>query len=532
MLALLNSIPAEHLQSLDRNLLMSLGPVIVLTVTVLVLLLVDFFGRKQAGPEGGISLGNASSISMGGTVLALFSTLLTWNWLNGLPDGPAYGIFHAFGPAEGAQRWQLLPGFMVDHFFLFVCLLVCVVVILTSLNFIPFLKRKERYHAELFPLLLLSAIGMMLMAGSRDLITTFMSLELLSLPLYVMCGLNDKNRLNKESSLKYFLMGAFASGFFVFGAGLIYGIAGHLNYSVIRMAFTDSALASSGTTVDPVLLIGLALVGVGIAFKLGMVPFHAWVPDVYQGAPTPVTAFMATGVKVAMFASATRIVIECLPNLDAQLWRDALVLFACLSMLVGNLFALHQMSAKRLLAFSAIAHTGYLALGMVAGTPASGSAVLFYLAGYTLASLGAFLLITWLAPDGQDDVFLDQMHELWQKTPKAAICLAILLLSMGGFPLTAGFIGKFVVFREAWLAGLSGVVIFALLNSAVSFYYYLRFVIAMYMTPAVPGEEGLNPGKMPGSYVFSTVLTVALTIVLGILPQLLLGMLDLTNLGV
>ncbi|MCB1218379.1 NADH-quinone oxidoreductase subunit N [bacterium] len=528
ILALQSVVDATHLQPLDRNLVIALAPVMILTVTILVLLLVDYFGRRQPGPEGGISLGNASGISLAGTVLALLGTLGTWGWVNTNPDGPSVGLFPSL---INAASNGFAPSFVVDHFFLFVCLLVCVVVVITILNFIPFLKRKERYHAELFPLLLLSATGMMLIAGSRDLITTFMSLELLSLPLYVMCGLNDKSRLNKESSLKYFLMGAFASGFFVFGASLIYGVAGHLNYLAIKLAASDAALSSSGVNVDPVLLIGIGLVGVGIAFKLGMVPFHAWVPDVYQGAPTPVTAFMATGVKVAMFASATRIVVECLPGLQPELWRDALVLFACLSMLVGNLFALHQMSAKRLLAFSAIAHTGYLALGMVSGSPASGSAVLFYLAGYTLASLGAFLLITWFAPDGQDDVFLDQMHELWQKTPKAAICLTILLLSMGGFPLTAGFFGKFVVFREAWQAGLSGVVIFALLNSALSFYYYLRFVVAMYMTPAVPGEASLNPQAMPGSYVFSTVLTVGLTIVLGVLPQLLLGALDLTRLG-
>ncbi|MCB1221194.1 MAG: NADH-quinone oxidoreductase subunit N [Planctomycetales bacterium] len=526
ILALQSTLEAGHLQALDRSLMIALAPVVILTIAVLVLLLVDYFGRKHPGPQGGISLQNASTITIASTVLALLGTLGTWGWLNTLPNGPSQGLFPSMIPSASAARWDFAPAFVVDHFFLFVCLLVCVVVIITSLNFIPFLQRKERYHAELFPLLLLSAIGMMLITGSRDLITTFMSLELLSLPLYVMCGLNDKNRLNKESSLKYFLMGAFASGFFVFGAALIYGMAGHLNYTVIQ-----NMIAETAQSVDPVMLIGIGLVGVGIAFKLGMVPFHAWVPDVYQGAPTPVTAFMATGVKVAMFAAATRIVLECLPGLQAELWRDALVLFACLSMLVGNLFALHQMSAKRLLAFSAIAHTGYLALGMVSGTPASGSAVLFYLAGYTFASLGAFLLITWMAPDGQDDVFLDQMHELWQKAPKAAICLTILLLSMGGFPLTAGFFGKFVVFKEAWLAGLSSIVIFALLNSAVSFYYYLRFVIAMYMTPAVPGEASLNPRQMPGGYVFSMVMTVGLTIILGVLPQLLLGALDLTNLG-
>jgi NADH-quinone oxidoreductase subunit N len=524
ILALQTTIPAEHLQNLAD--VKYLGPVLILTLTVLILLLVDFFGRRIPGPEGGISLEKASAITIFGTAFAMMATFFEWTQLSRLVNGPQVGLFPTWGPAGTSTRWNAAPGFMVDHFFLFTCLLVCVVVILVTLNFIPFLRRSGRYHAELFPLLLLSAIGMMLMAGSRDLIVTFMSLELLSLPLYVMCGLSDRDRLNKESSLKYFLMGAFASGFFVYGSALIYGMVGHLNYTAIRSFITASAVS-----IDPVLLIGLALVGVGIAFKLGMVPFHAWVPDVYQGAPTPVTAFMATGVKVAMFAAATRLVIECLPGLQVELWRDALVLFACLSMLVGNLFALHQMSAKRLLAYSAIAHTGYLALGMVAGTPASASAVLFYLAGYTFASLGAFLLITWMAPEGQDDVFLDQMHDIWKKTPKAAMCLAVLLLSMGGFPLTAGFIGKFVVFREAWLAGLSSIVIFALLNSAMSFYYYLRFVIAMYMTPAVAGEVSLDPPKMPQGYVVSIVVTVGMTILLGILPQILLGILDFTKLG-
>jgi len=191
-------------------------------------------------------------------------------------------------------------------------------------------------------------------------------------------------------------------------------------------------------------------------------------------------------------------------------------------MLVGNLFALHQMSAKRLLAYSAIAHTGYLAVGLAAASTAASQSLLVYLVAYVLAALGAFVVISHLAPPGQDDVFLDQLNELSQRNPTACLALAILLLSLGGFPLTAGFIGKLLIFRDAWNQGLTGLVIFALLNSVLSFYYYLRFVMAMYMQPKVPGAAAVEPQRMPGPYKLAALVTVVLTLLLGVLPGRLL----------
>jgi NADH-quinone oxidoreductase subunit N len=342
----------------------------------------------------------------------------------------------------------------------------------------------------------------------------------------VLCGLDRKREASLESSLKYFLLGAFASGFFIYGAALVYGMAGHLNYVAIAEYFNSLSEDAS-----PVMLIGLALVGAGFAFKLAFVPFHAWTPDVYQGAPTPITGFMAVGVKLSMFAAAIRLVVEALPTPDANLWREALVVFAILSMVVGNLLALHQMSIKRLLAYSAIAHTGYLAVGLAAGSQQAAGSILVYMTAYTLAGLGVFALVGYLAPDGQDDIYLDEMHDLWSRAPATSLALTILLLSMGGLPLTAGFIGKLMVFTDAWREGLTGLVIIAVLNSVVSFYYYLRIVIVMYMQEKASGAVELKLMPMAPTFIITGIVCVGLTLILGIAPRFLLEVVELCRLG-
>jgi len=506
-----------------------LGPVLILLGTVLVLLIYDMIQRSWT-PRRGIGRTAAYTISLVGTGLSAGHAIYLWNKLTLLGGGELKQLFVAEGPPRSLSAAMSSPiwtagALSIDYFSLFVILTVCGILALVCFNLLPFLRRTNLHRSELFPLLLLSACGMMLLGMSRDLLVTFISIEIVSLPLYVLCGLNDEDRVNQESSLKYFLLGAFASGFFIFGAAWIYGAAGHLNYAAI------AHYASHAEPVSPVLLIGLALIGAGLGFKLALVPFHAWVPDVYQGAPTPVTGFMAAGVKLAVFAAVLRLALEAFPQLDHSLWSGGIALLAALSMVVGNLLALHQMSAKRLLAYSAIAHTGYIAVGLAAGTPGSASSLLVYLVGYGLAGLGAFALITYLAPAGQDDLYLDEMHELSQRAPVTALAFAILLLSMGGFPLTLGFIGKLLVFTEAWRAGLHGLVIFAVLNSVVSVYYYLRFVLAMYMQPRAPGAAELELTRMPATYVISGAVTVGLTLLLGVMPQLLLAWTQLCQLS-
>lgn len=497
-----------------------MGPVLILIATVLVLLMVDVVMRGTLSRRG-ISLAASFWISLAGIAVAAAHAIYMWHRLTVSGETQLAQLFSAEGPPRGLSSVGSSPSWSagaisIDYFAVFICLVVCGILVLVCFNLLPYLKRTGLHRSELFPLLLLSATGMMLLGMSRDLLATFISIEIVSLPLYILCGLNDQSRVNKESSLKYFLLGAFASGFFIFGAAWVYGVTGHLNYASI------AHYAQHAEPVSSLLLIGLALVGAGLAFKLAMVPFHAWVPDVYQGAPTPVTAFMAAGVKVAVFAAIIRLALEAFPQLNESFWQGAIALLAALSMVFGNLLALHQMSAKRLLAYSAIAHTGYLAVGLASGTPGSASSMLVYLVGYSLAGIGAFVLISYLAPDGQDDIYLDEMHELSLRAPVSALAFAILLLSMAGFPLTLGFIGKLLVFTEAWRAGLYGLVIFAVLNSVISVYYYLRFILAMYMQPKAPGASELALTRMPATYIITGIVTVGLTLLLGVIPQLLL----------
>ncbi len=504
----------------------ALGPVIILTLTVLALIVADSFWRaisRHVKPgdvehDDPVGLGLVPNLVI--TLIGAGAALVDVFYLLGrlkAGGGTALAelfIARGFPDATGVRAWEA-GALAIDTFGLYIALLSCGILIAVSLIMLPYLQSRKLFRAELFQLLVLSTIGMVLLGFSRDLLNTFISIELLSLPLYVLCGLNDKSSASRESSLKYFLLGAFASGFLIYGASLVYGVVGHLNYKAIAQYL------SVNPDVSGVLLAGLSLVGVGIAFKLALVPFHAWVPDVYQGAPTPVTAFMASGVKVAMFAAAIRLVNDSLVGLDAHYWRDALAVFAVLSMIIGNLFALHQSSVKRLLAYSAITHTGYLAVALCAGGPAAAQSILVYLVAYCIASLGAFMLVAYLSREGQDDVYFDELHDLSQRYPAAAAALAILVLSMGGLPMTAGFIGKLLVFKDAWAAGLHGLVIIAVLNSVVSFYFYLRFLRAMYMQPRVPGTAPLEPGRMPAAWALTAIFSVVLTILLGVLPQAL-----------
>jgi NADH-quinone oxidoreductase subunit N len=508
---------------LSFNGVLYLAPVLLLMGGVLMLMVIDMLARRGDGKTSGIGLNASlwvSSVSAGLAAISCF-----WLWRT-MAQGNAYAaaqLFVSKGPlvdmgGKDVAWWG--AAVLIDRFGTFCCFALAVVLLLAICSLAPFLAKRRLHRPELFPLLLLSAMGMMLLTVSRDLLLSFAAIELLSLPLYVLCGLNQRDSLGRESSLKYFLLGAFASGFLIYGAALIYGSTASLNYTAISN--TISHLVDQ----DGLLLAGLALVAVGFAFKLALVPFHAWVPDVYQGAPTPVTGFMAAGVKLAVAAALVRIVAECLPDMPQGYWQPALAAFAALSMLGGNLLALHQMSAKRLLACSAIAHSGYLAVGIAAGTIQSTSSILVYLFGYAIAALGCFALISYLAPAEKDDIFLDQMHELYQQAPLSCLGLTVLMLSLGGFPLTSGFIGKLLVFRDAWKAGLSGLVIFALLNSVVSFYYYLRFVMALYMQPKVPGSKPVVLDRMQGGYAAAGIVACVLTLLLGVFPSPLLESAD------
>jgi NADH-quinone oxidoreductase subunit N len=500
-----------------------LGPIWVLLAGVVVLMLADMFARRGDGKSSGVALLPSLIISYLSVLGALAACLWTWFQLGSSDNYAVAQLFVSrgaeLGSSEGAVAW-FGAALIVDRFGLLSCLVISLVLGLAILTLAPYLKQHKLHRPEIFPLLLLSAVGMLLLVLSRDMLLTFAAIELLSLPLYVLCGLRSADEHGREASLKYFLLGAFASGFLIYGAALLYGAAGHLNYSAIAAAI------ESGSGVGGLLYAGLALTGVGLAFKLALVPFHTWVPDVYQGSPTPITGFMASAVKLAVAIAFMRVIVEAVHGLSTEHWQLAIVVFAALSMFGGNLLALHQMSIKRLLACSAIAHSGYLAVGLAAGSMEVTSSMLVYLIGYVVAASGAFALISYLAPEGQDDIFLDQMNSLFHRAPVSCIGLSVLLLSLGGFPLTLGFIGKLLLFRDAWQAGLSGLVIFALLNSVVSFYYYLRIVMAMFMQPVLPGTGDVKLHRMAGHYVAVSAVTVFATLLLGVFPGLILSVTD------
>lgn len=441
----------------------------------------------------------------------------------------------SFDGMYSADNFALFAGFifLVSAFF---------TVMAIAARYCPFQKSPPGEglfgSPEVFPLILTVVAGALTMAASRNLILTFLALETLSIPLYVLAGLNLNSLRSKEASLKYFLVGAYASGFFAYGISLIYGAVGRLDYRAIFQI-------ASPLIDDKTLIVGLSLAAVGFAFKVALVPFHTWVPDVYQGSPTLITGFMASLVKTAGFAAVIRFFGEAVVSLYYVWWIAAAVI-TVLTMTIGNLMALHQTSLKRLLAFSSIAHAGYLMLAVItighsyvsAGQSAGdggGSGVesaLFYLAGYSLSVIGAFTVIWWLTPSGKDGALLDisDVEGLSSRHPFSAALLAVFLLSLAGFPLTAGFLGKFYLFTAALREGLTVLVIIALLNTVLSAYYYLKVIVAMYMKPAAQGAPATPP--VANAWIYTVVwLSILVTFWLGIIPASILDVVQSVTLG-
>src|SRR3954451_7874121 len=378
-----------------------------------------------------------------------------------------------------------------------------------------------RVQTEVYPLATFALGGMMLFVTANDLLVMFVALEVLSLPLYLMCGLARRRRLlSQEASVKYFLLGAFASGFFLYGLALVYGATGSVRFSTIRAAATDE----SGI----LLVLGLALLIVGLMFKASVAPFHTWTPDVYQGAPTPVTASMGACTKVAAFGAILRLLYVGFGTSEWT-WRPLIYGVAIISMITGAILGLTQTDLKRMLAYSSIAHAGFLLTGVLglSATGGNGSglaATMFYLLTYGLTTLGAFAVLT-LVRDGDGEAsHLSQWAGLASRSPLTAGVMSLFLLALAGIPLTAGFTGKFAVFRAAIEAGAWPLVVVALLASAVAAFFYLRVIVLMYFSP--PAADGPTVG-VPGmgtTIVLAIAGTVAL--VLGIVPGSVLDLAD------
>ena len=367
-----------------------------------------------------------------------------------------------------------------------------------------------RQQTEVFPLLLFSVAGMMLFTSASDLITLFVALEVLSLPLYLMAGLSRKRRLfSQESALKYFLLGAYSSAFFIFGAAFIYGYAGSVNFTIIRNAVVG------GYANDVILLIGIVFISVGLLFKVGAVPFHAWTPDVYQGAPTPITGFMAAATKVAAFVAMIRIFYTVFDG-NVWQWQPILTGVAIITMVVGSIVAIAQRDVKRMLAYSSIAHAGFLLTGVIAFNKSGLESTLFYLFVYGVATLGAFGIIT-LIQDSQGEVTdLNRWAGLGKRSPVIASLFTLFLLSFAGIPLTSGFIGKFSIFSAAYEGGVTSVVIVGVLTSAIAAFFYIRVVVLMFFQDPSDATVSVTLPTLRSSIgVWSAAIV---TVVLGVLP--------------
>ena len=457
----------------------AIAPLIALAVTGLVLLVLDILPPNDRKDH-------LALVGLAGVLVSLVLTLRLW------------------GTDVRAFRGMVV----LDGFALFFNLVIGYATGLVLLFSIDYVRRQSIETGEFYILVIFAAVGMMLMASAGDLIVVFLGLETMSISLYVLAGF-FRNRVEAgEASMKYFLLGAFASGFFLYGIALIFGATGSTNLDKIANAM------SGGAARDPMLVIGFGLLLVGFGFKISSVPFQLWAPDVYEGAPTSITAFIATGSKAAAFAALLRTLLTAFrpPQLD---WTMLFWWLAVLSMTFGNVVAIAQQNLKRMIAYSSIAHVGYMLVGVVAGGTLGGSSVLFYMLIYTFTTAGALGVILLLERDGREAVTLDDFSGLASRQPLLALALTVFLLSLIGIPPTAGFVGKFYLFGAAVRAGYIWLAVIGVLNSALAAYYYLRVIVHMYMRE----PEGA-PARMVPSVAGSFAVVVALwgVVQLGVLP--------------
>lgn len=374
-------------------------------------------------------------------------------------------------------------------------------------------------QTEIFPLTMFAIGGMMLFGSANDLLTMFIALEVFSLPLYLVCGLARRRRLlSQEAALKYFLLGAFSSAFFLYGMALLYGYAGGLRLDTIRDAVANDAPNTS------LALVGVALLSVGVLFKVGAVPFHSWIPDVYQGAPTPVTAFMAAATKIAAFGAMLRIFYVALPGLASD-WRPLMWAIAILTMAIGTVTAVAQSDVKRMLAYSSVAHAGFIMTGVIALNESGLSATLFYLFAYGFSTLGAFAVVSVVRnADGDEETDMTRWAGLGRRYPLIGVVFSLFLLAFAGIPLTSGFVSKFAVFKAAAEGGAAPLVVVGVIASAIAAYFYVRVIVLLFFTD--PPEDAPTVVVPTALSTATITLTAAITLALGALPQPLL---DLAN---
>jgi NADH-quinone oxidoreductase subunit N len=397
---------------------------------------------------------------------------------------------------------------IVDDYSIFFHVLFIFIAAMTTLISIDYLRRENLHHGEYYALLLFATAGMLVMAGSNELMMIFIGLEILSIGTYVLAGFRRTDLRSNEAALKYFLLGSFASAFFLYGVALIFGAAGSTNLISIAAALT-------GNNIQPALVyLSAALILIALCFKVAVAPFHIWAPDVYEGAPTPITGFMSVGPKAAGFAVLFRVFVTAFPLIQSR-WTEIMFVLAALTMILGNVIAVVQPNIKRMLAYSSIAHAGYIAVAFTANTSRGSSAALFYTLAYATMNLGAFAIVTILGRGEDAKVKLSDYSGLATKRPGLAALLSLFLLSLAGVPGTAGFAGKFFIFRAAVESNLTSLAVIGVLTTVVSFYYYLYVIVQMYMKE--PSED-FSDARMTPSLIMALLAAAAGTLYLGILP--------------
>lgn len=436
-------------------------------------------------------------------------TYLVWLSLLGIIGA---GISAASGWGQNISSFS--GSVVLDNFAIFFKIIFLVSAGLAVLISDQYMEREGCNHGELYPLILFATTGMMFMASGTDLMTVFLGLELMSISLYVLAGFNRSNKKSSEAGLKYFLLGSFSTGFLLYGMALVYGVTGTTRIAQIAEVISQMQSPTGNT----MLLAGMLLILTGFAFKIAAAPFHMWTPDVYEGAPTPMTAFMSAGPKAAGFAALLRMFMVAFPALVVQ-WADLLWVLAVITMTVGNVVALRQDNIKRMLAYSSIAHAGYALVGVVAANATGSTGVLFYMLSYAFMNIGALAIVVVAGKQGEPNINVQDFAGLGHKKPVLAAAMTLFLFSLAGMPPTAGFIGKFYLFSGAIEQGYVWLAIIGVLNSAASVYYYLRVMVFMYMKPS---DQEFDWVTVSAPVSLALVVSVAGSLIPGIVPSYLL----------
>jgi NADH-quinone oxidoreductase subunit N len=475
----------------------ALLPEIVLCVFAIGVLLAGVSGRRDPRVNGGDEAAEGPSPDLGLlSLVALLVAALANGWLYGVEEVGTAGVV------------------LVDGFRLFANWIFLAAAAFAVLMSPTYVYRQRLQAGEYYALTLFATAGMMFMAGARDLIVLFLGLEVMSIAVYALTAFNRRDRRSAEAGLKYFLLGAFSTGFFLYGLALVYGGAGSTNIAQVALA-VENGVAANG-----LLLAGVALMVVGFGFKVSAVPFHMWVPDVYEGAPTPVTAFMSVAVKAAAFVAFMRVFMVAFGGLY-EVWYPVLWWLAAITMVVANFVALAQTSVKRMLAYSSVAHAGYLLVALAAANEMAVAGLLFYLLVYVVMNMGAFAVVMTVGRQGEENLSLDDYAGLGARHPLLSVVLTIFLLSLAGFPGTAGFMGKIYLLQGAADARLWTLAVILVLTTVVSYYYYLR--VAWYAWMRAPVREDQHEGLViPLPVRIALAAGVAAVLFLGIFPSSLM----------